>query len=118
MILTEETEILGAKPVPMQLCPQQVSVGSAWDRARDAAVNSCGKYSLYRTENSFPVRKTNRLILFVPQCELLGWNGFSILIACPGLRLLFREMLRYQLSYMSQRCTGVCFLVLWIEPVP
>jgi hypothetical protein len=35
MILTGETEELGAKPIPVPLCPPQISHGLTWARTRD-----------------------------------------------------------------------------------
>jgi hypothetical protein len=42
MILTGETEVLGQKPVPVQLFPPQFSHGLAWNQAQSSAVSGWG----------------------------------------------------------------------------
>jgi hypothetical protein len=38
MILTGKNKVLGEKPIPVPLCPPQISHGVAWDRNRFSAV--------------------------------------------------------------------------------
>jgi len=38
MILARETEVLEEKPVPVYLCPSQISHELTWNRTRDSVV--------------------------------------------------------------------------------